>query len=742
MEIFSSECEHHYLPINNICTEFGCENNQLCDICLNSHPKDHKYLISISAINNNTFEKIIEKNEENFKNLEFTFNDYYKEYIQKINLDFMNIQESIINCLEISKKKLIEKLENLNEIFSEQTSVWTKLKIEYSKFYLQCLDEDTKTIKSNKSSTCYFNDHLEKDNLTIDSLKELKLNNNDSNFGNSLERVTFRPGLYKKKEKSKRKYTDSFSLLLSTINSVVEKQIYYKNENGANVILQDFHKNLKDSIIEDFDSFKKDLLNLVEEKIKFTNTAIESPSTTNNLQSDSYISNNNMNKSPNSYPEKKLKYKSPNKTAVDSQQFNKKINFNNDLEESFNSYSSVNNNQSSSSKKIPNLEKSEASLIENKLCKNSSFKKLERSSLGSFMKNENPNLNINSKKAYKNRNSLNNSFSNFNLNQENFISIKNQLKITEPIFENKILDPNNLEIETPKDLFIEKKGSWYSLEFVKDYDYIVCGFSNGEILIFKETDSTPIKTFRPRFKKIRKLIYSSPNSSIFVSYDDGYIVVIYLPDFKIEHFKMSSAQIYSIEIMENSNILIYGGVEKKILFSHVTNLNKVFLFYDSKEGEIQSLLYNENKDCLVASFRKSCLIFFKYSKSEIMYKHNFEEKDSCGMVLKKYKENTILTCGFFLKIHLFKICDENKIEHVGEIKLKFLHLYDLDNLYENYFIATTYDEGKIVIVDIENKNVVKSFSGYKGNIQVKYLESKNCFYVTSYCENLKKVNFK
>lgn len=738
MEIFSSECEHHYLPINNICTEFGCENNQLCDVCINSHHKDHKYFIAISSINNNTFEKIIEKNEEKFKNLEFIFNEQYKEYIQKINLDFINIQESILNNLEVNKKKLFDKIENFHENFTEQSRMWTKLKIDYSKFYLQCLDEDTKTHKTNKDWQCHYDD-FDKNLATPDSLKEINFSSNKSNFGNTLERVTFRPGSNKQIQKSKKKCSESFSLLLSTINSVVEKQIYYKNENGANVLLQDFNKNMKDLVNEEFNCLKKELINLLEEKVKFNDLIIEVSSGSNNLINDSYTTNTNKDKSPNSYPDRKLKYKSPNKTALDCQQFNKKINFNNDLENSFTSNSSI-NIHSGSSKIIPNLDKSVSSINENKLNKNSSYRNLEKSQFASFMKKDN--INLISKKYSKIKNLHNNSFSNFNVNHENFTPIKNPLKFTEPILENKFLDLNNIEIDTPKDIFIEKKGSWYSLEYIQEHDYIVCGFSNGEILIFKESDLSPIKTFRPRFKKIRKLIYSSPNSSIFVTYDDGYIVVIYLPHFKIEHYKMSSAQIYSIEIMENSNILTFGGVEKKILYSHVTNLNKVFLFYDSKEGEIQSLVYNENKDCLVAAFRKSCIIFFKYSKSEIIYKYNFEEKDSCGMVLKKYKEDTILISGFFLKIHSFKIYDENKVEHIGEIDLKFLHLYYLDNIHDNYFIATTYDDGKILIVDIENKKVIKSFSGFKGNIQVRYLESKNCFYVTSYCENLKKVDFK
>jgi hypothetical protein len=62
-------------------------------------------------------------------------------------------------------------------------------------------------------------------------------------------------------------------------------------------------------------------------------------------------------------------------------------------------------------------------------------------------------------------------------------------------------------LESPQEIFNDKKGSWYSLEYIEQYDYVVCGFQSGEILIFKEDDLTPIKTFRPRFKKIRKYIF-------------------------------------------------------------------------------------------------------------------------------------------------------------------------------------------------------------------------------------------
>jgi hypothetical protein len=735
MEIFNSECEHHFLPINSICTEYECESNQLCDICLNSHSKEHKYLISISSINNNTFEKIIEKNEEIFKNNEKLIIEHNKVYIEKVESDFKALYEILVSTLERNKKSLLKKLQNINDNFLEQARIWNNLKIEYSKHFLQCLDEDTKTLKTSKNFS-FLNDEIEKDFLKMDDKKDLSIISSCSK-DNSPDKVTFRHTSMNKEDNFNNGYTDSFQVLLSTINTVIERQIYFhkKNkENGTNVFIEDFHKNVKESIHDDFEELKREFLKISEEKIKFNDVL-----NTNSLYYPSTRKVNKLNKSPNSYSQKKKSSKSP--APKDKVKPNKKINFNDTYDDLENSYSSI---HSITSNLVPIAEKN---VGHNNISS-------EKNSL-TGNKKENVAGGNNKKESVSSRNYSSQNIVNiykgsqvspyFSMNKQNQSACQNihtssftNLN-TKEINEN---DVKNLEVENSKDLFIEKKGSWYSLEYIQEYDFIVCGYSNGEILIFKESDSTPVKTFRPRFKKIRQLIYSAPNSSIFASYDDGYIVVIYLPDFKIEHFRMSTAQIYSMEIMENSNILIFGGVEKKILYSHVTNLNKIFLFYDSKEGEVQSLLYEESRDLLISAFRKSCLLFFKYSANEIMHKHTFEEKESCGMVLKKYKEDCILTCGFLLNIHLFKFTTDNKVEHVAKLNLKYSHLYHLDNFYCNYLIATTYDEGKIIIVDVENQKILKTFSGYKGNIQVKFLPSKNLFYVTSYCENLKKVEFK
>jgi hypothetical protein len=237
-------------------------------------------------------------------------------------------------------------------------------------------------------------------------------------------------------------------------------------------------------------------------------------------------------------------------------------------------------------------------------------------------------------------------------------------------------------------------------------------------------------------------MYSPENYSLFASYDDGYIVVIYLTNFKLEHYRMSTSQIYTMDIMTNHNILIFGGVEEKILFSQVINLNKILLFYDSKEGEVQSILYDEKRDILVAAFRKNCVIFFKYGTSDIIYKYEFEnKKDACGMVLKKNHEgDNIFVCGFFMNLHQFRINDNDKIEYVQYINLQMLHLYDFLKLNDLYCIVTTYDEAKLLLVDLEDKKIVKTFNGFKGAIQVKMI--KNSFYITSHSECLKKVNFK
>lgn len=286
----------------------------------------------------------------------------------------------------------------------------------------------------------------------------------------------------------------------------------------------------------------------------------------------------------------------------------------------------------------------------------------------------------------------------------------------------------------------EKKGAWYSLEYIEELDYIVCGYQTGEILIFKETDFSLIRTFRPRFKRIRKILYSPENSSVFASYDDGFIVVINLINFKINSYKMSSSQIYAMEIIPNLNALIFGGVEKKILYSYIIDLNKILLFYDSKEGEVQSLLYDDKKDILVSAMRKSTIIFFKNATQDEIFRHEFKEADACAMTIKKYKDDFVFTCGYFLNLHQFKMCfnDTISIEYVGCINLGFVHIYDLIFLDDSFALATTFDENKIALVDINKKRTVKSFDGFKGVIQIKNI--KNSYYITSHSDSLKKLN--
>jgi len=642
MEFLEHECSHHSLPINNICTYDGCENNYLCDYCLNIHEKDHKYIISVSSLSNNIYEKIIEKNQENSKTTELTINDITNEYIHKIEFDFQTFSEFLLNILQKSKNELIEKINNYRDNCLDECKIWRKLKFEYNKNFLECINKNNLSLSRIDSEP-----DSEICNLEDDELFGKK--NSNSN----------------KKNKS----NDSFINLIKTINTVLEREITAKNKNEkefSSLLIKDFISTIKNEINEDFSILKKNLIKISEEKIIFSNRMQHGKE---------------KDKEPNIYQ---------------------------------NCYLSANNTSPTSKDLI--------GLVKNNRLNNN---------INTFKKSPNiPNSSKHHSDKYDD-NSL--PFFNSPLEEINLVN-KNMMYNSLTRFDN--FDMKNFDLSPPEEIFNDKKGCWYSLEYIEDHDYVVCGFLSGEILIFKESDLTPVKTFRPRFKKIRKLLYSSENSSIFASYDDGYIVVIYLTNFKLEHFRMSDSQIYSMEILPNLNILIFGGVEKKIMYASVINLSKVLLFHDSKDGEIQSLLYDEKRDILISAFRKNTIMCFKYSNSEVIFRYEFEGQDCCGMVIKKFQENSFLVCGYFLKLYHFRFTKNNGVERVESYNLKFLHLYDIYCLSDSFLLLSTYDDGRIVLIDVENKKITKKYTGFNGAIQIKKI--KNRFYITSHSECLKR----
>ena len=192
-----------------------------------------------------------------------------------------------------------------------------------------------------------------------------------------------------------------------------------------------------------------------------------------------------------------------------------------------------------------------------------------------------------------------------------------------------------------------------------------------------------------------------------------------------------------MEIMPNYNIIIFGGVEKQIKFSYIIDLNKSHLFYDSSEGEIQALFYEENSDILVASLRKSCVKFFKYQTGDLIFKQKLAERDCCGMAIKKYKDDCILICGYFINLHQFKFCENNTVQYVGVINLDVIHIYDFLKFddRDNFILINTYDEAKLILVNMKTKKSVKIFDCVKGVIQMKLV--KNYCYLTSYNDCLK-----
>ena len=85
----------------------------------------------------------------------------------------------------------------------------------------------------------------------------------------------------------------------------------------------------------------------------------------------------------------------------------------------------------------------------------------------------------------KNNNSNKDSNENSNVNnQENTSNNNNNKTLNNSLIKN--FNHKFFELEEPRNIMTNKKGCWYSLDYIKSHNYIVCGYENGEILIFKE----------------------------------------------------------------------------------------------------------------------------------------------------------------------------------------------------------------------------------------------------------------
>ena len=630
IDLKDKECKLHSMPIHSICSYESCEEKHLCDICVNVHNKDHKFLISINSIKNNIFESLIEKNEEKSKKNEEFINITFEEYQKKIESDINIFKEYVFNRIEESKNSLFEWLENHRKSQLEESNIWTKIKFEYGKSYMDYISKDHYSEISGDSRPLNQN---------------LFLNLND-NFSSMLDNS------FKEEDNS------ALKQLLNVINKIVEKQVHHfnynsnvnnlMNINAQNNLIGDLNLKILDQINHTMCDLRTELKKTIDDKFFFSNRINEL-----NLENE----------------------------IIDSPKFFNKKQLNIIAKDEYRSTS-------------PNLTRK------------------RRSTSNSANKNIKKELNPNS---------------------NSFIEIGSVNKCNIPLN----IIPEKIDL-TSKDIFADKKGSWYSLEHIEDMNFMIIGYSTGEIVIFNESDLTLIRTFRPRFKRVRKIIYSQENSSIFACYDDGYLTVISMINFKITSYKISSNQIYTMDIMPNYNILIFGGVEKKILISYIINLSKVLLFHESKDGEIQCLLYDEKRDIIISGFRKQCLTFFEYKTNNVIYKHEFTKENCCPMIIKKHKEDFVITSGYFLNIEVFKL-KENSVEHSFRIECGFLHLYDFFFLDENYLFISTFDENKLIIVDYKNKSFIKAFDNFKGIVQLKFIN--NYLYATSHNYPLRKIIF-
>jgi hypothetical protein len=778
MEILeTNHCNSHNLPITTICTCEECDSIFLCDFCLNSHEKSHKYLITINSLKSNLYDKIIQANEVSTKNSEKILISKTNEFINKIEFDFFNIRETFLKFLTRSKNNLIEKIENVKENYIEESKIWTKLKFEYGRNYMAYINNLNKSI------------------LKIDEKSELNIG---GNFIENIDNTQFENSnfneVHAKKfcSKNDESVLNNLHLHFDTVNdfSVDEKfgnkKVKHFDE-GEGEAEDEGQKN-GDIMI---DESLRNLLNSIStviEKMQNAFTNNDEENSNNNLNSNVNLNPDEINQNPNFNDNNNDNiYKKPKthtqtrRNSHNDKTVNKEAKFEQKLLNDFNKtiFKQINEDFSIMKSDLNKFCEEKVYFTNSeKFIKNSIF--INCNSTGTLNPYKSPKENLPSP-TYKNSlspiiltepiKSNNLKTHSYNLSsvtptKSNKITIKNfrmteinatnryslnnihpdipQLTSSQNVenflcTKNLIFNPDNFKLSDSIDIFPEKKGAWYSLEYIEYLDYIVCGYHSGEILIYKESDLTLIRTYRPRFKRIRKIIYSPENSSIFASYDDGYIAVINLTNYKVATYKISNSQIYTMEIMPNYNILIFGGVEKKIKFSYIIDLNKSLLFYDSSEGEIQALFYEENSDVLVASMRKSCVIFFKYQTGDVIVKHKLAERDCCGMAIKKYKDDSILVCGYFINLHQFKFCENNVIQYVGVINIDVIHIYDFLKLddRDNFILINTYDEGKLVLVNMKNKKCFKVFDCVKGVIQMKLI--KNYCYLTNHSECVKKI---
>jgi hypothetical protein len=656
-------CKEHSLQVTNICTDEACDDIRkfLCDLCSNSSHKGHNYIISIKSLKNNFYEKIIEKHEEINKNHEHHINEIANNIGLAMENQLLLLSEYITNFLKSAKNELYDKIENIKESYIEETSIWTKMKVQYEKCYIKSL------LSNGENNEIPYETEADKSK----NIKE-KDEPSDNNFSQHNQ------------------INENLKSLLGVINYTIEKQIHYSDP--KNDLVAEFSSKLKDNINEEIKYIQKDLVKSIEEKLKFPH-----------LQN-----NNSCNKSRLTIPKINI-----------NQQYSP-INYQSN--QVFSPENKSNNQSFFSNKKTPNVNYKKDCISSKRQNNLTEINQAVKITIANVESVDSPSVDCTNNKSNVNFHS--NSVTNFHSNHS----------------KNATFNPDNFSFNKIRDVFPEKKGEWYSLEYIEEFDYVVCGYQSGEIVIFKESDHSLIRTYRPRFKRVRKIIYSPENSSLFASYDDGYIVVINLTNFKISSYKMCSSQIYTMSILPNHNAIIFGGVDKKILYSYIINLNKVLLFYESGEGDIQNLFYDDQKDMLVSSMRKNTILFFKFSTNEMFQKIELNpENDCCGMTIKKFQEDLIFICGYFLIIHQFKLLD-NKVEYVGTVQIinnNFLHVYDFIKLDDNFILISTFDDGVVALIDIKNKISIKTFENSKGVIQIKII--KQSLYITSHCECLKKI---
>lgn len=711
------KCVKHQLKLEAVCTDEACGTNGLCNLCLVEHPKTHLHIIPMSSFKSGAIKECVQYNLRSLENETL----HKVESLSRIKADFMANSETF-------KNEIVELLNSFtNEKLSAYRNAISSLESEYINAEKKLLGAEDLLVDPSPAS-------FELINFAFD----LKIKSEHTTILN---------------ENMKTQIKDLQSKLIDALS------LSFKEES-----------NKQKQVFEEFSGIKNlNYIDIADDNESVLRNRNKTKKSTLKPKLSSIVSTNYM-----------IKDDLPNYKASDLSMLTKGIN-NDTSRMNFKLQEKIRNLEYSHPITDElmlkgNLENNSRQIIEDN---NSLRDNLENSIIESVTES---NFLFNKQRSKKLINS-----------NERFNQV--YLKYNEPI---STLNMKSDEIKTAglriklDEVFPLKRGMWYSLEYLSNFELVAAGYVSGEIIIFQYNSEENwfkiIRTLRPRYTRVRKLLYSEENNLLLGAYDDGYLVSIYfnrvvldpnidpILQYNIELHKISAHQIYSLCLMKNLNILLFGGYDSLINYCHLTDLEKVYLFYDSTSTyrEIQCLFYDEGKDILISSMRKNVILFFNFTSETIIYTHEIHLADSCAMNIKPYGKELIFCMGYLMSILIFRLASETEVQLVYDLNYVYpcSHIYDfvlirapsgfLQALIVNsisssddvYAVCTTFDSNTLTIFNIgsliqhilsfqpiteelKSKLFYKEFEQYKGGIQISLVKSE--IFLTSHCESLKRI---